>query len=294
MEGIRMIKTILVPTSGSSTDDGVFATALALARPLAAHLGFYHVRLTPVEAAVRAPHVAYCVGAALTSALEFLHDKEDLLAATAATHFNTFCKDNELSIRSAPGNADLASASWCEEVDDPARRLMMHARHSDLVVVGRPHQVDYMPNLLIEDLLINSGRPIVIAPETAPAGVTDTIVVGWKEAPEAARALAAAMPLLECAKRVVLLSISEGEDTMAQAHKHLAWQLAWHGISAESRIIEGKANQVPALLTQAAADLHAGLLVVGAFGRGPLREAVFGGVTRSLIEDAKIPIFMLH
>jgi hypothetical protein len=64
-----MIKTILVPASGSATDDPVFATALAAARPLAAHLEFYHVHLSATEAAVRAPHVDFCVGAALPLAL---------------------------------------------------------------------------------------------------------------------------------------------------------------------------------------------------------------------------------
>jgi hypothetical protein len=55
----EMIKTILVPTSGSSSDESVFATALALARVMLAHLEFYHLRLTASEAAVRSPHVQY-------------------------------------------------------------------------------------------------------------------------------------------------------------------------------------------------------------------------------------------
>ena len=274
-----MIKTILVPTSGSSTDESVFTTALALARPLTAHLGFYHVRLTTGEAAARAPHVAFCVGSGLTSALACLHEEEDLLAAAAAAHFKGFCKSRSVAVRSAPGFAETVSASWCEEIDSPATRLMFHARHSDLIVLGRPHHVDYMPSMLIEDLLLGSGRPIVIAPDSAPHGAIDTIMVGWKESPEAARALTAALPLLERAKKVVLVSVTEGVGVMPQTLKHLAWQLAWHGIAAESHLIEGKAGDAASLLSQAAAELQADLLVVGGYGHGPLREFVFGGAT---------------
>ncbi|MGC2033342.1 MAG: universal stress protein [Steroidobacteraceae bacterium] len=289
-----MIKTILVPTSGSSTDGSVFTTALALARPLAAHLGFYHVRLTPGEAAQRAPHVAFCMGTGLTSALADLHETEDLLAAAAVAHFKEFCKANSVAVRSAPGFAETVSASWCEEIDSPASRLMLHARHSDLVVLARPHHVDYMPSMLIEDLLIGSGRPIVIAPESAPSGAIDTVVVGWKETPAAARALTAAMPLLEHAKKVVLVSVTEGDSALPQALKHLVWQLAWHGIAAQTHIVRGKAGETPALLAQAAAEFQGDLLVVGGYGHRPLREFVFGGVTQALIENAKLPVFMLH
>jgi nucleotide-binding universal stress UspA family protein len=289
-----MIKTILVPTSGSSTDDSVFTTALALARPLAAHLGFYHVRLTPGETAQRAPHVAFCMGAGLTSGLADLHEQEDLLAAAAAVHFKNFCKSHSVAVRRAPGFAEAASASWCEEIDQPLSRLMLHARHSDLIVLARPQHVDYMPSMLIEDLLIGSGRPIVIAPDSAPNGAIDTIVVGWKETPAAARAVTAALPLLERAKKVVLVSVTESNTAMPQSLKHLAWQLAWHGIAAQTRVIDGKTRQAPALLTQAAAELKGDLLVVGGYGHRPLREFVFGGVTQALIENAKLPVFMLH
>ena len=289
-----MIKSILVPTSGSSTDDSVFATALALARPLAAHLGFYHVRLTPGEAVAWAPQAAFCVGAALPAALDYIHEQEDILAATATTHFRDFCTENRVAVRSAPGFAETVSASWSEETDYAGSRLMFHARHSDLVVLGRPHQVDYMPSTLIEDLLIGCGRPIVIASDSAPTGVFGTILVGWKETPEAARALAAALPLLERAQKVVLVSVAQGDSAVSQTLKHLAWQLAWHGIAAEWHVIEGKARRAPALLAHAAAELHADLLVVGGFGHGLLREFVFGGVTRTLIDSAELPVFIMH
>ncbi len=64
-----MIKTILVPTSGNDTDQRVFAIALSIARPLGAHIEFFHVRLSACEAAVHSPHVEFCVGPAISNAL---------------------------------------------------------------------------------------------------------------------------------------------------------------------------------------------------------------------------------
>jgi hypothetical protein len=276
-----MIKTLLVPASGSPTDDRVFAGALALARPLAAHLEFYHLRVTPGEAAARAPHVEFCMGPALGNALRHLSDEERSLSSRARLHFDQFCESNGVPVRNEPGNSDGVSANWCEEIDHAASRLLFHARHSDLVVLGRPHHIDFMPRMLIEDLLIDCGRPIVIAPESAARNMTGSIVVGWKETPEAARALAAAMPLLKLAHRVGLVGVAEDGYAMPQTLNHLVGQLAWHGIAAESRAITENATSAAARLPIAAADLHADLLVVG-------------GVTRSLIETAELPVFMLH
>jgi nucleotide-binding universal stress UspA family protein len=289
-----MIKTILVPSSGSSTDDSVFATAYAIAQPLGAHLEFFHVRLTSCEAALRAPHVEFAMGAALSSALSYLRDQEAGLSAKSQAQFKAFCGARELDIRTTLGGSGRVSASWSEETNDARNRLLFRARHSDLVVLGRPKHVDYMPSMLIQDLLVGGGRPIVIAADVVPRTCTGTILVGWKETPEAARALTAAMPLLERAQRVVLISVTEDNQAGTPALKHLASQLAWHGINPEFHILDGKINRAAAQLQAAAVAHQADMLVIGGFGRGAMREFLFGGVTQAFIDQAGLPVFMLH
>ncbi len=289
-----MIKTILVPASGSSTDEPVFATALAAARALTAHLDFYHIHLSEGEAVVRAPHADFCMGAALPATLQYIREDTSRLSEAAMVHFKAFCHRHEIDIRETPERALAVSASFLEENSDARDRLMFHARHSDLVVLGRPSHLDYLPSLLIEDLLMGCGRPILIAPDYSPKTMTGTMVVGWKETAHCARALSAAYPLLEKAEKVILLNMIEGEAGMPQSLEHLARRLKWHGISAETRSLASASRPLAQKLSSAAIDLHADLLVVGGYGHRRLREVVFGGVTQSLLEQASVPVFMMH
>jgi nucleotide-binding universal stress UspA family protein len=289
-----MIKTILVPASGSSTDKSVFATALAAAKPLAAHLDFYHVHLSVGEASVRAPHVDFCVGAALPMAFQVLTEEESGLSERAAAHFKDFCRSHTVEICDEPNCMRTVSASFLEEQGFARDRLTLHARHSDLVVLGRSSHVDYLPTRLIEDILMDCGRPLLIAPDYSPTTLTGTVVVGWKETPQCARALSAACPLLDRAQRVILLNIVERGSGIPGSLDHLAQRLKWHGISVETQSIASPASTLTSEVARAACDLHADLLVVGGFGHGRLCERLFGGVTQSLLQHANVPVFMMH
>jgi nucleotide-binding universal stress UspA family protein len=286
-----LIKTILIPSSGSDTDASVSTTALAVGRRFGSHLHFFHVHLTPGAAAQHA-HLEFCQGAAISGALQALDQKGSDLSAGAARNFQAFCSAHRVETRDAPSELETVTAHRSEERDEPLARLLFHARHSDLVVLGRRRKRDYLPDNLIEALLVDSGRPILIAPQSAPSTVGSTIVVGWKETPEAARAVAAALPLLRQAHRVVLLSVAEGETQQPAGAEDLARQLRWHGITAEVSLVgeQPAAKQVARFAVEREADL----LVVGGFGHAPLREWIFGGVTQALIEDAELPVFMVH
>ncbi|HVW67693.1 MAG TPA: universal stress protein [Steroidobacteraceae bacterium] len=290
-----MYKTIFVPTSGSDTDATVFATALTLARPFAAHLHFCHLHLQPAEAALHAPHVEFSRGPAIADALSHLRKEGNSLAVNAHVRYEEFCRTYGLPIQQDPSRAYTVTASWSEEPDEPVKRLLLHSRRSDLIVLGRPCHQDYLPGGLIETLLLESGRPIVLAADKPPRTVAnETVVVGWKERAEAARAVAAAMPLLEKARRVILLAVVPDGDVDLEGLNELARQLAWHGISAEVSMTVDKSGATAQSLAGKAAELAAGLLVVGGYGRGQFREQLFGGVTRSLLESAALPVFMVH
>jgi nucleotide-binding universal stress UspA family protein len=127
----------------------------------------------------------------------------------------------------------------------------------------------------------------VVADESAPFNC-ERIVVGWKDTREARRALVDALPFLERAKAVNVITISEGE---ADAEREKLDQiLAWldaHGVSASSELIESDGGFVDVLESTARAS-HADLVVAGGYGHSRMRELLFGGMTRNLIAASSI------
>jgi len=104
----------------------------------------------------------------------------------------------------------------------------------------------------------------------------------------------AAMPLLQAADMVVIGHVMEEDGAVSNGPDLLKEELSWHGISARIALIRNPLAHAPGVLESLASESNAGLLVVGAYGRGPWREAVFGGVTTTLIGRAECPVFMMH
>jgi nucleotide-binding universal stress UspA family protein len=198
-----MIKTILVPTSGSETDAVVFETALAAARPCQAHLEFFHVRVSAGEALRYTPHASFARGKALRGALRELREDSEKRWEAAQCHVRDFCNQHKISMADAPDRLHTISAGWREEAGNGEEPFITRARVHDLVVMGRFTRPNGLPPNLLPFLLIECGRPMLIAAAQAPRRL-GTVMVAWKDALQPARALTAAMPLLIEAERVVI------------------------------------------------------------------------------------------
>jgi nucleotide-binding universal stress UspA family protein len=290
------MKAILVLAGGRDSDKSVFSAALALARPLGAHLEFLHVRPGTGEAALYTPHISFARGPALQAALGDLEAKAKARSTAARHHFEALCERESIDIAIAPSGSrgGPISASWHEERNDAVANLTKFARHNSLIVIGRRSRSNGLPPELAERLLVASGRPILIAPGRELRRFSGTVLVCWKETAEAARALSAAMPILSIAKRVVIASIEEGPEGTPEGISHLAQRLEWDGIKAEVRWLPASPAPVTERLTSIAAEIDAGLLVMGAYGHGRMRELVFGGCTRHFLDQADRPVLMMH
>ena len=286
--------SILVPIGGADSDEVVFETALAAARPLEAHLQFLHVRIGAGAAARNTPHVAFVGGAALRDALDELESQSATRSAAAARHVRAFCARANVSLCERPGKVYGLAASWREEEGDALERILFHARHSDLVVVGRSRKSNGLPADMLELLLLRSGRPVLIAGPTPPPTLTRTVMVFWKESADAARAVTAAAPLLEHAERVILASVAEGGEDMRAAMNDLATRLAWSNIAADVQILNPNGQPLQQRLADAARAHAADLIVMGAYGHSHLREALFGGCTQSFLREGDRPILLMH
>ncbi|HKT20352.1 MAG TPA: universal stress protein [Stellaceae bacterium] len=183
----------------------------------------------------------------------------------------------------------------------PAETAALHARYADLAIVGqvdpeRPNAVNAAR--LPEEVLFGSGRPALIVPYAGRfAGDCGRILVGWTATREAARALNDALPLLERAKKVVVLTVNpqrgdEVEPGIPAAD--IAHHLAQHGVTAEAAtIVVDKISTGDALLNYAS-DFGADLIVMGAYGHSRTREFVLGGMTRQILRQMTVPVLMSH
>ena len=290
-----MIKTILVGASGGRSDVSAFETALTLARPLAAHLDFYHAWVTPDDAAALSPHVDFAQGDALKDALERLQHDAERRSTEAFRSFRAFCDSHRLAIAEPDENTTDVTAAWIEEKGDPLRGLTRHARHHDLVVIGSPNPDGGLRPDLAGQLLLASGRPLVLAPPEPRTRRSGVILIGWKETPEAARAMTAVSPLLRFAQRVILASVEDGRNAQPEALENLMRQLRRRGAKVEGMAIATEGHSVADRLLWAAESVDADLLVAGAYGHTRIWELIFGGVTRSLLEGrSAAPVLLMH
>ncbi|HET7294506.1 MAG TPA: universal stress protein [Vicinamibacteria bacterium] len=187
---------------------------------------------------------------------------------------------------------------WRRAEGHSVAELVSHARYGDLAVVVRTDASDRSgaPPDLTQRLVLTSGRPVVVLPGSAAAMAPRRIVVGWNAGPEATRAVAGAMPLLTRAAAVEVLVVHQGEDGVSSHGQEpgadLARHLARHGASVGVRRLWAAHADVGAVLLHRAAAFGADLVVMGAFSRTPLSEWLFGGVTRTALADATLPVLM--
>ena len=290
-----MIKTILVAASGGRSDASAFETALTLARPLTAHLDFYHAWVTPDDAAALTPHVDFAQGPALKDALTRLQHDAETRSAAALRSFHEFCQRHRLTIAEPDENIAGVTTAWIEERGDPLRGLARQARHHDLVVIGSPNPEGGLRPDLAGQLLLVCGRPMVLAPPAPRTGQSGVILIGWKETPEAARAMTAASPLLRFARRVIVASVEDGHHAPSESLENLLRQLRRRGLAVDGMAIPTQGRSVADCLLWAAESADADLLVVGAYGHTRIRELIFGGVTRSLLDGrSAAPVLLMH
>jgi len=288
-------RTILAAVSGGKASTGVIELACRLARRFHSHVEAYHVRVDPRELVVLA---ADGLGTPLTGdIIESAARDADAAAAQARQIFDAAVARHALPLQpeppplgSDPALLHRASASWREEMGYGSVKLADRARLFDLMVLGRSGRVTDEPySDAIEEALLSSGRPLLVAPVEAPPALGENIALAWNNSPESAKAVTAAMPLLAGAREVHVLSVGEtGADALA---KHLAW----YGVRAIAKAVYPvKGVGVGELVLAAARDHACDLLVMGGYGRAPWREMLFGGATRQVVGTSLLPLLLSH
>jgi len=288
-----MIKTILVPATGSGSDAATFAAALAIARPFAAHLDMLHVRQDPVALAVAMTTDAG--GGALAAGLVQQLEKDARERERKAHElFTRFCADAGLAVISAPtpASAKAPSAEWHVATGEEPRWMAAYGVAADLVVTPRTTGAEELARATLETVLLECGRPVLIPAATALPAKFERIAIAWKPTPQAARAVAAAMPFLGRASEIAVVTVEEAAEGHDDADR-LVHNLGWHGLAATAQPLKpGPAGAAATLLT--GIRDRADLLVMGGYGHSRLREWVFGGFTQHVLAHAPLPVLIAH
>ncbi len=207
----------------------------------------------------------------------------------------------EVRVRKALGNTDLrwGAEAGVSQLADLGRQVSLHARFSDLVILPQPYGDGRGAELepVTESTLFETRAPVL----TVPAGCTPTprparILLAWNESSEALGAMRAALPLLKAADvvHVVVVDPPKHGPERSDPGGAVAQYLSRHGVKSEIDVLSKTLPRVPDVLMRHAGDMDADLLVMGAYGHSRFREAIFGGATRTMLEEATLPVFMAH
>ena len=183
--------------------------------------------------------------------------------------------------------------------DAPAWGFAQAALYADLMVLGQkdpkdPYAVD-VPADFVEDVLLQSGKPGLVIPYAGDyPTVGDNVLVAWKPSRECARAVAAAVPLMQRARNVQVVCWGEDNFAPAETTFGIARYLQWHDVKAKVQRYPDEPDDIGDLLLSRASDHGSDLLVMGCYGHSRLREIILGGTTRAVLRSMTCPVLTAH
>lgn len=279
------MKTILVPTQNTPTMPSTLETAVLLAQRTGAYIEGVPLWFGVPEFVVSE--------LASSFSMETYRGRREEETAEARNLFEDFMKHR--GVAAARADADRPSFGWFADVPPGENLAGNHGRAFDVIVMSRPDaETAGLYRRAIESALFESGRPVLLAPPTAPKRIATNIMIHWNGSTEQARANAFAMPLLKLAERVTVLSVVGGQDVPGPSADQVRKQLRLNGIAADPVSVEVDGRSTGEAVLAAAEAQGCDLLVKGAFTRNRLRQMIFGGATSHVLEHAELPLLMAH
>lgn len=284
------IKSVLATVSSDEVGKSVLEVALQIAQGFNAHIEAFHARADPRGLV---PYTGEGMdGSMIEEIMEVTEREGGERATTARRMFDAFRSRHDVELADAPRSPEKVTVAWREEMGREEELVAVRGRLFDLTVVGQPLKDAALPSpATLESALLDTGRPIVIAPPEPPASTAKTVAIAWETSPEAARAVSDSLPLLKRAETVTVLDPDFGQPDVLKASDLVA-RLAWHGIGAKVHGFEARVTELGAAFLQGAADVGADLLVKGAYSQSRLRQLILGGRTRHIIANTTIPVLL--
>lgn len=280
-------RTILVNLNQEERVEALVAAAAAIARPTEAHvIGLYVM-----------PPLFMPSDVVLPMGAEFYEDQISAHRAQAERIKVVF----ERLTQGEPFAAEWrVHGDACSAYESIADGVVEQSRAAEVVIVSQA--VDGLDSPMLTDIAervaIESGRPVLVIPGNWVAREYGRdVAVAWNDSREATRATFDALPLLENAKKIRLITVGEptdGAGTNIIPSAEVASTLARHGLDVEVETVSNADRHTGnAILARVAAD-GADLLVMGAYGHSRMREFILGGATRDVLKNMTVPVLMSH
>jgi nucleotide-binding universal stress UspA family protein len=279
------MKNILVPFS----DDPVTHAAVALAMNIANEFG----SVVEILRAIEPPHVVIndIVPAAYVTQL---HEQQQADSETVKAGFLNLASEMGITVVDQTADNDSPVAVWTEIKGREDFIVGDYGRLFDLIILSRrPSRFGGDWTTTMEAGLFESGRPVMLAPTEAPEKFGENVVVAWNGSTETARTIAIAMPYLQRAKNVSVVSI-DGVMVPGPSGPQVVERLLRHGINAKHVQDDLRGRQPGEAVLETCDNLSADLLIKGAYTHSRLRQLIFGGATQHIILNAKIPVLLAH
>jgi nucleotide-binding universal stress UspA family protein len=278
------MKTILIPTEDHDAMVSVLETACLIARRFDSYMEGLAVRPSAANFVAVEPVSSLTIPSA---------DENDAeIARQARTQFETFMQTH--GVPHAEREQATCSYGWLRPAAEDDAFIGSYGRVFDLIVLGRPGRTPQDPRMSpLEAALFESGRPVLIAPPTAPSRLGQNVLVAWNGSTEQARTIAFAMPVLRTATEVTVLTV-EGGTTPGPTGEEAARHLRMNGIKAAAITVSPGTRSTGEAILDRAKSLGCDLLVKGAYTQSRLRQMIFGGATRHILANATLPVLMAH
>jgi nucleotide-binding universal stress UspA family protein len=191
---------------------------------------------------------------------------------------------------------DISFEYRCLSQDDFSDNVALNSLHSDMVIACTGRGGAMPVQWSAEALLMATGVPFILVPESWGSSAIEHVVLAWNASREARRAITDALPLLVEAKSVTILIVDPeknprlGEEPGAD----IAHYLSRHGVNVLVKQTSSQGRPVARTILEYAREHGADLVVIGAYSHARTTEMLVGGVTRSLLRDAAVPLLIAH
>jgi nucleotide-binding universal stress UspA family protein len=284
------MRTLLVHMEDSPQLSSLLKAALLIARRFGSHIEALHVPQILPSMLPLSPEGGLATADVMASLEQGAEDANQRLRAV----FDQFMTAETIVQTPIGAATDEPSANWNEVSQTDQDTLPSRGRIFDLIIVGRPVAGQFAPSMVaLESALFESGRPLLIVPPDPVQQIGRKVAIAWNGSTETARTVAFALPFLQQAEEILVVSVEQGM-VPGPSGQDLAQNLTRSGLAIRARHVDAEGRSIGEVMLAESRAFDADLLIKGAYTQSRLRQMIFGGATSHILAHADLPVFMAH